>query len=332
MKYPKISAHLCFTALILILFVVPGASQTEKFPEATISNGVVKAKLYLPDTETGYYRGTRFDWSGVIANLEYNGHGYFGQWFPKYDPFLHDAITGPVEAFDPIGYENAKIGEPFLKIGVGTLKKIDDEQYRFTSPFEIIDGGKWSVKKKKDRVIFTHVVKDADGYAYLYEKMVKLSKGKPEMVLSHSLKNTGDKHIETQVYNHNFFMLDNQSIGPDYSITFPFELELISNTRGMGTTVDIQKNKLVFLEPIQPRESIYIVLGGYSDQASDYDITVTNSKTGAGVRITNDRPITRLPVWSIPTTLCPEPYMLVSVAPGETFTWNTTYEFLSKKP
>ena len=331
MKYPKISAHLCFTALILILFVVPGASQTEKFPEATISNGVVKAKLYLPDTEAGYYRGTRFDWSGVVASLDYNGHSYFGQWFPTYDPFLHDAITGPVEAFDPIGYENAKAGESFLKIGVGTLKKINDEPYRFTAPFEIVDSGKWSVKKKKDRVFFTHVLKDADGYAYQYQKTVTLSEGKPELVLSHSLKNKGDKPIETRVYNHNFFMLDNQPIGPDYSITFPFDLELISNTRGMGTTVEIQKNKLVFLESV-PRESIYVVLGGYSDQASDYDITLYNSKTGAGVRITNDRPIVHLPVWSIPTTLCPEPYMLVQVAPGETFTWNTTYEFLSEKP
>ncbi|WP_234364396.1 hypothetical protein [Lunatibacter salilacus] len=332
MKYPKITTRLCFTAFALILFSQPATSQTENIPEAVINNGVVQATLYLPDSETGYYRGTRFDWSGVIGSLEYNGHSYFGQWFPTYDPFLHDAITGPVEAFDPIGYENAQPGETFLKIGVGTLKKINDEPYRFTAPFEIVDDGKWSVKKKKDRVVFSHVLKDADGYAYRYEKTLKLTKGKPEMVLSHSLKNTGHKQIETQVYNHNFFMIDDQPIGPDYSVTFPFDLELISNTRGMGTTVEIHKNKLVFLEPIQPRESIYVVLGGYSDQASDYDITVANSKTGAGVRITNDRPITHFPVWSIPTTLCPEPYMLVSVAPGQTFTWNTTYEFLSEKP
>jgi len=38
-------------------------------PEAWISNGLVRAKLYLPDAGNGYYRGTRFDWSGVIAGL-----------------------------------------------------------------------------------------------------------------------------------------------------------------------------------------------------------------------------------------------------------------------
>ncbi len=44
------------------------------FPEAQISNGQIRAKLYLPDARRGFYRSTRFDWSGVIASLEYNGH------------------------------------------------------------------------------------------------------------------------------------------------------------------------------------------------------------------------------------------------------------------
>ena len=52
-----------------------------------------------PTRNTGYYRGTRFDWSGAIASLTWNGHEYFGQWFDRYDPKIHDAITGPVEEF-----------------------------------------------------------------------------------------------------------------------------------------------------------------------------------------------------------------------------------------
>ena len=46
----------------------------------------MRAKLYLPDAQQGYYRATRFDWSGQIASLESQGHNYFGQWFEKYDP------------------------------------------------------------------------------------------------------------------------------------------------------------------------------------------------------------------------------------------------------
>ncbi len=50
----------------------------QSFPETEISNGVIHAKVYLPDPEHGYYRGSRFDWAGVIASLICGGHEYFG--------------------------------------------------------------------------------------------------------------------------------------------------------------------------------------------------------------------------------------------------------------
>ena len=80
-------------ALILLAAVASAADA----PQAAISNGTLDAKLYLPDSASGYYRGTRFDWSGVIHSLRYRGHEYFGTWFERYDPKTHDAITGPVE-------------------------------------------------------------------------------------------------------------------------------------------------------------------------------------------------------------------------------------------
>ena len=51
--------------------------QADKFPEAEITNGIIKAKLYLSDKDNGYYRSTRFDHSGNIPSLKVNGHEYF---------------------------------------------------------------------------------------------------------------------------------------------------------------------------------------------------------------------------------------------------------------
>src|SRR6266851_5621157 len=93
---------------VLVMVALAAASLAAQFPSAEISNGKIKAKLWLPDAKSGYYQGTRFDWSGVISGLEWNGHSYFGQWFPRYDPKLHDAITGPVEEFTGVGYDEAK--------------------------------------------------------------------------------------------------------------------------------------------------------------------------------------------------------------------------------
>jgi hypothetical protein len=296
----------------------------DEFPQALISNDSIKATLYLPDTTSGYYRGTRFDWAGVIASLEYKGHNYYGKWFEKYDPYLHDAITGPVEAFDPMGYDQAKPGELFVKIGVGSLRKIDNEPYKFVAPYQHVDKGKWSVQKKADQVRFTHVLKDAIGYSYEYEKTVKLTKGKPELVLEHRLKNTGKQRIETIVYNHNFLVIDQQPSGPDFKVQFGFA------AKTTGDLKDILVNKdreIGFLRPLQNRESIYTLVEGYGTGASDYDMKVENTKTGAGVRIRSDRPMSKLAFWSNPKNLSPEPYIAVKVEPGQEFSWKIMYEF-----
>ena len=54
--------------MLPILFCCPaGGLFAADVPQAQISNGTVRATVYLPDAEKGYYRGTRFDWAGVIA-------------------------------------------------------------------------------------------------------------------------------------------------------------------------------------------------------------------------------------------------------------------------
>src|SRR4051812_22993079 len=74
-------------------------------PQVEIGNGVLKARLYLPDIKKGYYRGTRFDWSGVIGSLEYKGHNYYGPWFARTDATVNDfvwqdaqVVAGPCSA------------------------------------------------------------------------------------------------------------------------------------------------------------------------------------------------------------------------------------------
>src|SRR5215831_20725333 len=131
--------------LTIALLAALGVAAAD-FPEARISNGQITAKLYLPDPEKGYYRATRFDWSGVIASLEYKGHNYFGVWFPKYDPKLHDSISGPVEEYrtgmDGLGYAEAKPGGTFIRIGAGVLRKPEEARFGQFKTYEIVDNGK----------------------------------------------------------------------------------------------------------------------------------------------------------------------------------------------
>src|SRR5439155_26740316 len=77
-----------------------------------------------------------------------------------------------------------------------------------------------------DSVRFTQELTDpSSGYGYIYRKTVRLVEGKPEMVLEHSLRNTGRRTIQSAVYNHNFLVLDKQPPGPDFGITVPFQIQ-----------------------------------------------------------------------------------------------------------
>jgi len=309
---------------IALLITMTGKSQ-DTFPQAKISNGEIHASLYLPDAQQGYYRGTRFDWAGVISVLDYQGHSYFGQWFERYSPTLHDAIMGPVDAFYPIGYDEAKTGEHFLKIGVGTLIKPEEPKYFFATPYQIANSGKWKVKKKSDRIIFIHKLQE-NGYAYEYIKTVQLVKGKPELVLSHTLKNKGKKNIETNVYNHNFFVMDGTLTGPDYSVIFPFTL---SGELTAGADFGrLEGNELKFEKLFTKGDHVFSPgLQGFGNTAKDHDIRIENHKTGAAVRITCDQPIMKMVFWSAVKTICPEPYIAINVKPGESFKWNINYQF-----
>jgi hypothetical protein len=317
--------------LFLLLAFIPLLStlRAEDFPEAEISNRVIRAKFYLPDPNHGYYRGTRFEWSGVIHSLQYDGHEYFGVWFPRYDPKLHDAITGPVEEFRTgdasVGYTEAKPGETFVRIGVGTLRKPEEPAYRVFGTYEIVDPGKWTVKTARDRIEFVHTLTHPAGYAYTYTKIVRLEKDRPEMVIEHRLKNTGKLPIETSQYNHNFFVIDGQPTGPDAVVLFAFEPRA---TRNLGDKAQVTGKQLTYLRELRPGgESVFTELEGFGTTAADYDFRIEHRKAGAGVHFTGDRPLSKVVFWSIRTTLCPEPYIDIRVAPGEETGWKIRYEF-----
>jgi hypothetical protein len=310
-------------------------------PRAEISNGTIRARLYLPDARNGYYRGTRFDWSGVVSSLEYKGHNYFGEWFDRFDPKVYDvdfsngisagpnsAATGPVEEFSTagkaLGYDEAKPGETFIKIGVGVLRKPEEKNYDHYKSYEIVDGNKWNVRKSADRVEFIQTVTGGAGYGYVYRKVVRLVKGAPEMVLEHSLKNTGNRPIETSVYDHNFFVIDKQTTGPDFVVRFPFDLR---GGRAMGDLAELRGNELIYKRVLGNQDRAFTTLEGYGDTAKDFDIRVENRKTRAGVRVVADRPITRLVYWSIRSVLSPEAYMQIRIEPGRTAEWRLTYHF-----
>jgi len=328
-------------ALVLVLLCVLGGCLSAADSWTTeITNGEITVRLYLPDAKDGFYRATRFDWSGVIYSLQYRGHEYYGRWFQSTDPAVHDfvykgadivaspctSMTGPADEFAPLGWDEAKKGGTFVKIGVGVLRKADEGKYDNFHLYDIVDPGNWAIKRNRESLEFKQEVKDpSSGYGYVYQKTVRLVGGKPEMVLEHRLQNTGTHAIRTKVYNHNFLTLDGQPTGTGLVITVPFQIQ--TKQPPEKRLAEIRGNRIVYLKTLENGDVAATSLEGFSDSPKDNQIRIENERLGVGMSISADRPLLSEALWSIRAVMAMEPFVSVTIEPGQEFTWSSTYSY-----
>jgi hypothetical protein len=332
------------------------AGAADEYPAINLANsGPLRATVYPPDSKIGYYRGTRFDWSGVIGSLRFGDHVVYEPWYHRRAEGIRDfvfdgdqivagvcsGVTGPVDEFSSptgggLGFAEAKPGGTFIKIGVGVLRKGDTDRYDAFTPAEIVDHGKWNVTPDwrprgapGDSVAFRHEVADpSSGYAYAYDKTVRLVRGEPVMLIEHKLHNTGKQTIETSTYNHNFQVLNRRPTGPEFGVRLPFA---VRTPRPLAEDLaKVEGQEIRLLRPFTGKDTVYGTLEGFGPSARDYDLKITQQEPGhegLSVRITGDRPLARLAMWGIRTTLCLEPFISIKIAPGEEFRWTYTYRF-----
>src|SRR4051812_15707465 len=119
-KSLRILAGLCLTASAALAqpAPLPPATRLEASNRLAIGNGVLRAVIYPPG-EKAFYRGTRFDQSGVIGSLKYGAQEYYGPWFDAIQPAVRDltfgpegvlvgdnsGTMGPAEEYTPLGYD-----------------------------------------------------------------------------------------------------------------------------------------------------------------------------------------------------------------------------------
>jgi hypothetical protein len=241
----------------------------------------------------------------------------------------NDSVTGPAEEFrslsSEIGYDEAKPGDPFLKIGAGLLKRIDDQPYKFGTVYPIIDHGKWTVRVSSRSVTFTQLLRTSTGYSYLYQKKLVLDPKAPVMRLEHSLKNLGTKRIATNVYAHDFFMLDNVPTGAGMAVTFGFQPK--TDPPFPDGLASMSGNEIVFRDTPKRGYSAQGYLTGFTGKPGEYSFHLEDRTNGVGVLQTSDSPLSTVYFWSTPKTICPEAYIAIDVAPGATQKWSISYRF-----
>jgi len=154
--------------------------------------------------------------------------------------------------------------------------------------------------------------------------------GQPKMLIEHSLRNTGTRAIETSVYDHNFLVLDGQTTGPGFTITFPFALS--SDRPPEKQLAELRANQVVYLKNLRGQETAYTTIQGFGNSADDYKIRIENVTVNAGMIITGDRPLAQVSLWSIRSVLSVEPFIEISIQPGSQMSWKYDYEYYTLSP
>jgi hypothetical protein len=325
----------------VLLLLLAVAQPPADFPHQVLTVPGGKLTVYTPDPDKGFYRGTRFANSTVLKHLEVGGHTLFGPWKDKHDPLGNDDITGPAEEFgmfDPLNYADAKPGERFVKIGVGELVKAKDEKYEFWKKYDRAGAGKWEttlgdVKTTAGSgaaVQTTHTLTSDTGYAYRYRKSVALTAppgGGVALTLSYELTNTGSKPIRTDVYNHNFFNVDGQPVGPRYKLEFPQPVKATAESK-FGEAARFDGGTYTFGRPLADKESAFGWLTDAAGKPLPHAYTFRyagDGGKGVTVRVASEAPVSKFQTWSVRPCMCPEPFTPVDVKPGQTQSWATRY-------
>lgn len=324
------------------------APQPDAAPGVTLARGGLRVHIALPDAQHGFYRSTRFDWSGMITSVTMDGAHFYGPWFDGAAASVHDfvdmpggvvvgprnAATGPAEEFanrdgeTVPGYNAAPAGGTFIKIGVGRLRKDDAKPYDHFAPYAIVDGGSWSVRRGKDRITFIQRLQpDAGGYGYAYEKTITLAPG-GVMTIAHRLRNIGTQTINTQIYNHNLARFDGADIGPGVLVHFPAAITGAVSAPQLAT---VEGDTMRYTAALSPGDRVQLPAQAGDPVTVPGPFRVTGAH-GASITMQTDTPLVRTVLWSIRRAVAIEPFTAIHVAPGAEQRWSWRYTYAAGSP
>lgn len=285
----------------------------------TLKNSNLEIHIDGPEEN---YNFSRFDWTGKITNVTFQGIpvstiertddvdlNKFGKAF--YNEFGIDSA---------LGFDEAEIGGWFHKIGVGLLKK-NTTDYNFYEKHDI-KPAKFEVDVKPNQIIIICKSEEMSGYSYVLKKTITLKES--GFTIDYKLENTGGKDIITDEYVHNFTAINNELMGTDYVLKFPFELRPksfneIVNPEGK---VEIYSNELTFKG--SPNDQFFFSnLTGAKNEIAKWDLI--NKKLKIGISEEANFTTNKMNLWGWKHVISPEMFFRINLKLGESVDWSRTY-------
>ncbi len=302
---------------------VAATQASDTVPTQVLERGPLRLTLAMPDSERGHYRGARFDWSGMMIELKRGGQTYWDEWNPADKPTHHDAnAVGPAMEFDmeaPPGYSDAAVGATYMKIGVGTLRRTNDRPYRFYGDDPIVDPGRRTARVEGDSVTFTHDL-TCGGFAYAYTKRVALV-DQDTLRIECTLRNTGSRVLETEVYTHNFLRVAGSGWAPGVRLVFDQPVRLRDGAK-VSDTLNPREIGFDIVRPLSGDASAWAPLAYDAGRAPRQFQVIAGGQT---LSVEYDFEPSRVVLFGLQRTVCVEPFKRIKLEPNASESWVQTY-------
>lgn len=284
-----------------------------------LKNKNLKIHIDLP---LNHYQGSRFDWTGKIRQLRFQGIllSSIERLDMSNKTHMGKGLYNEFGIDTALGFEEAEIGGWFHKIGIGLLKK-KDTKYFFHENHEI-NPAKFKVKSIQNKLIINCISATVNGYAYVLQKEIELLDS--SFNIKYRLENTGIKTIVTDEYVHNFLAIGQDAIGQYYTLTFPFLLrpESFEETVNPEEKVNIGTSEVSFkTTPEQP--FFFSNLAGSQQVQAIWKLV--HHQQGIGMSETGNFQTDKVNLWGWKHVISPELFFKIELKAGQSITWSRHY-------
>ena len=336
-------------AVATFLLLALGTGQAEAQPLSVhsgtriLQSGSLIVEIGDPEsTECRWNKGLRFSPVANVLRAQLRGQEFL------YSPVGGGALSYlgglPMEfdigqeAFqpDPPGYNEGKSGDPFLKIGVGILRR-DGAAYNFSANYPVIELARTTATWQQDRVHFVQTLTgEAKGYSCYLEEDVIVKNDR--LIMNYLLRNTGSKPFTTEQYLHDFLCFMGRPVGPSVRLSFPYNFTtnpLVSPWQAPTAVRDIAAaaaaayvriaDSIEFMEKASGVPKIWV----YKPQgyAGPELCAIAHAETRQRVCVETSIPAAYVGIWTTDYQVSPEQFLQVTLAPGAEARFTRTYTF-----
>lgn len=298
-----------------IVLAMPFASAAEAPPVHRLVNEHAEIIVLLPDDQASFYRGPRFDHSGIVGFAEARGHTFIGKRSAAGERKY--SLGTSMEFLEPIPTGN---GGGSVKIGVGLIEGAGVEA-------RLIQRGTWVLATGTNSIAFSQEFATGDA-SYRYTKKITLADEAAAFTVSCELANSGRRAIRTVAYWHNWFRIDDTGVGPAYRLTFPYQLEPTKLKAKHGGFIVGSAIEFKTPHDTPPSHAFYAEFPWQSRVAMNR-MSLTNTGSGASINLTGDWTPFKHHIFATSEEMCPEPFIELHLEPGERRSWALRYELLT---